>query len=302
MKQEENRENFKAPTVEQVRDLIKRNGPRVVSVWVARLPMIVMIALVGVILVTDNEVAVMLPWLAFMGIMVWTILNVKRAKKAEARTNQLSELAMQRRYVQAIREAWVFLSERSVRGNPVLYIRVLSVIGHCLHEVGSYEAGTEVYNYMIEHVPSGNAQAMQMKAYRAIAWLMDDQLADADDAIRGLRHVREDYKNTVLSASVFFAELLQCVKTNSFEEGIGMAEKGLEELRPMGIEAGYGHGLIALCYVKHGEFGGEWKDEHENGVKLWWERAKCLIEEKYLLRKLPELGAVVEKMKEGGEG
>ena len=208
-------------------------------------------------------------------------------RKMEREGMKIDELAMRRKYVEALRGAWVLLPRSKKRHG--LYMRMANVIAHCLGELKCYEACAEAYDQLIDRLPIEGDGVKQLRVFRAIAWLMEDRLADADSALRAMRGVKDDYRGTILGATVAYAELLQCVKTFHFEEGLTMSNRLLDDIRPMGIEAGYGHALMATCCYEMALRANE--EEEKSGLmkraKEWWDNAVCLIREEHLLDRLP---------------
>src|SRR5690606_10485087 len=101
---------------------------------------------------------------------------------------------------------------------------------------------------LLDMLPQDHPGAIHLRIHRAIAALSAERLLDADEALRRLRNVTSDYARTPLAALYRFAELIQIVRTGHYDDALHEADTLLDALRPLGIEAGYGHALLALCY------------------------------------------------------
>ncbi|QQE13074.1 hypothetical protein JD969_06330 [Planctomycetota bacterium] len=278
---------FTPPTAEQVRGLFTENRPTQDSLWMVRLPLFIGLGAVGILLLVDNAVITMMLWLAFISVFIAAMMRVRYLKQLEAQGVQVDEWAMQRRYVDALRSAWVLLPKSRKRHG--LYMRMSNVIAHCLSELKCHEASAEAYDFLIDHLPLEGAGVKQLRVYRAISWLMEDRLADADDTLRHLRGVKSEFKGTALASAYTYAELLQCVKTYHFDEGVALSETLLNDMRPLGIEAGYTYAMMSTCYhemVLRTEDEKE-KARLEKEANKWWEYATCLIKEEHLMNRMP---------------
>ncbi len=268
--------------------------------------MFVLLGLLFALVFTQNFLVMVLPWLAVGGLVGFMMLRVKQQKVLEARANRLQELLLMREHKQVLREVWLLIPELSQQ--PSLHVRMVNALAHALIELKCYEAGVAAMGYLIEVVPNGHPHAVQIKINRAIAWLMMDHLSDADDALRGMRGLEDEQKQNTIAASYGFASLLQAVKTFHWEDGVeagptGQSQQWIDRLRPLGIEAGYGYGLIAFCHLKYGERmvqqdatgGAEGARLHGVAADRWWARATCLLRPDYLLHKFPELTEVAQR-------
>jgi hypothetical protein len=73
------------------------------------------------------------------------------------------------------------------------------------------------------------------------------------------------------------------VRTNHFADAVEGCDGLLDELRPLGVDAGYGHALVALAYHHlAGAAAGE-------QAALWWSRATLLVAAPALLDRFAEL-------------
>ncbi len=123
---------------------------------------------------------------------------------------------------------------------------------------------------------------------RAIASLFTHQLSDADDALRRLRGPVEALAQTPIDASYRFALLFQSVQTAHYAEAIDESDGLLEALRPMGVEAGYGHALLAWCFAQRNDAD---RDDASH-ARSWWQRATTLMPASALYARFPEIKGV----------
>ncbi|MEM6554001.1 MAG: hypothetical protein AAF750_17940, partial [Planctomycetota bacterium] len=124
-----------------------------------------------------------------------------------------------------------------------------------------------------------------------------DRLGDADEELRRVRGVVEGFgevgggasqatalraeERERLAAGYAYAGLVQDVVTHHFAEAVERGDGLVERLRPMGMEAGYGYGLMALCH---------WKVGDEAGARRWWTRAVLLVPGEALVGRYAVLG------------
>ena len=156
-----------------------------------------------------------------------------------------------------------------------------------------YGAAIVGYDSLLEHLPNDHPGAIQLRAHRALAALHSDRLADADDTLRQMRSHVEPYANTPIGATYRLAELTQAVRTHHYSDPLERAEHMLDDLRPLGVEAGYGHALLALCHQEDRAS----RDEHarREAVRRWWESATLLLPEAALLDRYPELRVLSQR-------
>ena len=95
----------------------------------------------------------------------------------------------------------------------------------------------------------------------------------------------EESPGSPTEAAYRFARLFQAVRTAHYAEGIAESPNLLQTLRPLGIDAGYGHALRSFCHRQR-------NDPQENDAEqaeVWWRRATTLISPDLLVRRFPEM-------------
>lgn len=277
--------DFTPPTPEQVAAHLEGSPPRMPSAWAVRTPLLVMGAALAVALVLGDAVALTLPWIVLAGVFGYLAWRVRRQRGLEGRATRVQELTMLRLHAEAVRRAWTLVP--AVARQPNLYMRCVALMSQCLQQLKAYDAAIVGYDALLEHLPSDHPGAVQLRAHRALAALHGDRLADADDTLRELRNYVEPYADTPIGATCRLAELTQAVRTHHYSDPLERAEHMLEELRPLGVEAGYGHALLALCHREDRSARDESARRAE--VERWWRRATLLLPEPALLERYPEL-------------
>ncbi len=121
-----------------------------------------------------------------------------------------------------------------------------------------------------------------MAIHRAIAKLLCDHLTDADDALRKKRGAAEQYPDTPIAAAYRYAALVQQVQTNHFADAVAASDDLVVQLRPLGVEAGYGYALMALSHHMTGA----------DGAAAWWSRATTLLPPATLTERFSQLRAI----------
>lgn len=291
MPEPRNPNEFEPPTAAQLSDHLALHPPSQTAGWRGRMPVIVLAVLGMALLVVSSPVFALLPWLGLMGLMVYLSSRARTMRELQHRVTQAWELTMIRRYREALRRAWELLP--ACKSQPELHGRVVTVIAHILGELGQDESAEVAYGYLLDRLPPDHPLSLRLNIQRAIVALCSDQLADADDALRKLRSRAEASPDQTLAASYHMARLLQDVRTGHYADAIEHADQTAEALRPLGIEAGYGHGLLALCFhqlATHDPAVDQTqRTQLHQLARRWWDNATLLIAPAALVFRHPDL-------------
>ena len=294
---------FTPPSPEQVDAHLRSYPPSPPSKWRARAPWLVALALIGMSYLTAGPVSGLLPWAALAWLFGHSMVLARRASALEAQVRRTQEIAMLRRYPEALRRGWRQLPR--VVASPMLHGQTVAMIAHCLDTLGSYDAAVVGYDYLLKRMAPGQPMTVHIGVSRAAAMLGAERLSDADDAIRRLRGEVEPFRNTPISAAYRLAQLAQQVRTNHFAEGVRESAGLVETLRPLGVEAGYGHALMALCHyhcpdadtpsgVDPGANPDSGTTPAHRSARTWWRQATLLLPAGSLLHRFPELAPLTE--------
>ena len=188
---------------------------------------------------------------------------------------------MLRHRPQALRRGWRLLPQ--LVHDPVEHTRIVTVMAHLLDDLGQPDAAMVAFDHLLEGMPTDHPGAFAMHVQRAILFFHHDRLADGDDTLRKLRNTVDRYEGTPLGAAYHVARLVQSVKTHHFAEGVEDVTDPVTTFRPLGVESGYGHALLALCLRHTGRF-----TEADDA----WRRATLLLPADTLTRRFPELDAM----------
>lgn len=204
---------------------------------------------------------------------------------------------MLRRHAEALRLAWGLLPK--LRQSPQLHARLVAMMAHDLAEVGADEAALTGLDYLLERVPRDHPISQHLSLERAILMLSTDRLSDGDEAIRRLRHVREPGGIPALAAMHRFAELYQMIRTNHFADAVHCQTNLVEDLRPLGVEAGYGYGMMALAHHRLSQWGMDVEPPTRigDGAEHWWAMATLLLSPTAAAVRFPELGQLIEPLR-----
>lgn len=274
---------FSPPTPEQVEHWIADHPLQPPSSWAAVLPLLVLGGALVLVLILPPPLSWILPWLALGAVIVMAHTRGRRGRQLERRATNLHELAMLRHFAPALRRAWDLLPE--VTTHPGMHSRIIAVVGHCLDQLRCYESAIAAYDHLARVLPDDHPANLQAQVDRAMAQLAADHLSDADDALRRLRPRVERAEAPGLMAGFTLAQLAQHVSTNHFADGIHLGEKLTETLRPLGVDAGYGHALLALCHHHTGS------DEAGEA----WRRATTLLPARQLVYRFPQLAVLQDR-------
>lgn len=280
---------FRPPTPEQFEQYLQRYSPQPPSAWEARLP-ILGIGVVLLLVVIFDGLALLLPWLVLIGLLIYFSVRAKRAKAIEQQAVRIHELAMLRKYPQALRDAWRLLP--ALTKHPTLYVRTVAMMAHCLDQLRAHDAAIVGYDQLLGHLPDEHPGSVQLRIQRAIAALFADRLTDADDALRRVRNIIGPYAGTPVAALYRLAVLIQDVYTHHYTDAVEQAGDIADALRPLGVEAGFGHALMALCYQQ--DRAADDPDAQRQAQTRWWKQATTLIPEAALIERFPQLASLKE--------
>jgi hypothetical protein len=277
------------PTAEQVAEHLDRYAPRRPAWWITLLPITLLISAMVISSALPGMLGASLPWLALGLMLAWLTFKGRAARRLEKSAMSLQESAMLRNFSKALRDSWRLLPRMSV--NPVMHLRAVTVIAHCLDYLKAYDAAIVGYDYLLAHLPPEHPGALQAKAQRAIASLCAHRLVDADDTLRQLRGQVDALANTPIGATYRLAQLVQHVRTGHFADAIVGADDLCAQLRPLGVDAGYGHALMALCFFHIRD---DDSQAHETQASNWWRSARMLLPPAVMLDRFPELTVLEE--------
>jgi len=269
---------FHPPTPERFAEHLRVHGVQPPSLWRARGPLALLLAALLVSLFVPGPAGLALPWIALLGVLTWMQRQAHRARQLQAGARAVQELAMLRRAPEALRVAWPLLPR--LKTMPALHGRTIVAMAHCLDLADAHDAAIVGYDYLLERMPADHPGAFQLRVQRAISALFADRLSDADDALRRLRNTVERFTNTSLHAGFLLAELIQDVRTHHYEEALTLCDEWTAALRPLGVEAGFGHALVALCHHEA---------RNADAARQHWASATTLLPPSVLLHKFPEL-------------
>ncbi|XAM01313.1 hypothetical protein OT109_07950 [Phycisphaeraceae bacterium D3-23] len=226
--------------------------------------------------------------------LLWFLANrAQRARELHQRVGRVWELAMLREHREALRRAWTLLPQ--VRQHADLHLRCVAVIGHTLDDLAQYDSAIVAFDYLLDRLPPTHPMALQTGVQRANAALCDDQLADADDALRKLRGSIEQLPPGPIPAGYQLAKLVQDVRTGHFAEAAQHADDTASKLQPLGVHAGYGYGLLAYCQhqlaLRNDDVPAAAQQQH--AAKQHWHNATLLIPPAALAHRYRELGALI---------
>ncbi len=287
----ENTDPFQPPTPEQFEAHLRDHPANPPSVWQLRTPWLVALALIVLSFATAGPVSGLLPLVALAWLFIHTSIRTRRAMSLQIRVRRTQEVGMLRRYNDSLRLGWQLLPQ--VTPAPLLHGQTVAMIAHSLDSLGHYDAAIVGYDHLLSRLPPGEPITVHIGVSRAAAALGAERLSDADDALRRLRGPVEPFDHTPISAAYRLAKLTQQVRTHHFDEGVHESEGLIDALRPLGVEAGYGHALMALCHY-HNPITNTDPDDSQLAAKSWWQQATLLLPPDTLLHRFPELAPLTE--------
>lgn len=215
---------------------------------------------------------------------VFTGLTVKmhRLRQSEQHVIRVQELTTLRQWTRSLRLSWRLLP--SLVTVPTLHGQVVALMATCLDELKAYDTAIQAYTYLIDRIPSADPASVQLRSRRTIVQLVNGQLTDADEALRRLRNHVDTHP--VIEATYRFASLVQQVRTNHWADAADHSWPDLvQQLRPLGIESGYGYALIALSCHKLSLN----QPHYREHAQRWWSYATRLLPVRTLVNRFAEL-------------
>ncbi|MEM8739010.1 MAG: hypothetical protein AAGG38_11120 [Planctomycetota bacterium] len=272
------------PTADELADYLETHRAAAPSAWVQRVPLMALGGAVLLALLLGGPAGWVLPWLAFTTFIIYQGQRVGSVKLLGRRLDRAQDLVMLRHHGAAWQLAWRLIPRLVT--HPALQHRAVAVLARSLSEAGAHDAAMVAYDRLLEDLPDGHPGAIQLRVQRAIASLFTEQLSDADDALRRLRGPVEPLAGSTVGAAYRLACLFQAVQTAHYREAIEESDGLVEALRPLGVDAGYGHALLAWCHRQRGD---EAAGDAEQ-ARSWWARATTLLPHRSLVARFPLLG------------
>ncbi|MBX2852077.1 MAG: hypothetical protein KTR15_10065 [Phycisphaeraceae bacterium] len=292
---------FEPPTAEQLARHLARHPAAQAAAWQQRGPLLMVIAVAGLALLMIGQPGfALLPLFALLGLMAYLSGQARTAAELQQRAVRAWELAMIRRYREALGQAWELLP--ACRTRPELHGRAITVIAHALAELGRNEAAEVAYGYLLDRLPPDHPLALRLRLQQAMAALSSGRLADGDDILRKLRGQAEASHDASLTAALGLARLIQDVHTGHYADAVDAADGTAAALVPLGVEAGYGYALLALCFamrVKHApSVEAAQRDGLQQQAGRYWGKATLLIPPAALVYRYPELHKLMPQIKD----
>ncbi|MBI1375152.1 MAG: hypothetical protein GC159_20730 [Phycisphaera sp.] len=271
---------FQPPSAEQVRVHLRACEPRP-SININTVMMFVSLGALLIIweTVEPGWVSLSVTWMVIAGYLAWRAYATSQARSIQAGVVNVYELTLLRRSREALLGAWDLLPR--LYRQPAEHAQVVSIMTNCLMRLRAYDPAVETCEYLLAHVPPQHPAGYLIRLQRLLGHLHLDRLADADDEIRSLRNASlGPYEAAVLTT----AHLYQQIKTNHHDDAADLADEAIDRLHPLGIEAGYGYGLIATAFHFRGD---------ADAAGRWWRRATMLIPGHAIAYDLPETVAML---------
>lgn len=279
------------PSPDQVSTHLTRFIPQPGSPWRNHAPLMVLVGAILLAVLIPPPLGALLPWVTLGGVLIHGSVRLRAARDVQREVNAIAEQAMLRRYRPALRRAWLVLP-RLVR-HPSLHGRAAATMAHCLDDLGAHESAMAVYDHLLAGMPDAGPATMHVRISRAIAALRIDRLADGDEALRKTRGAIGPYLGTPIGGAFRMAQLIQDVRTHHYTDALEFAPTLVDDLRPLGIEAGFGYALMALC-MNNARPDDPAAAQAIDPPSRWWGRATTLLPATQLVKEFPELEPLAE--------
>lgn len=243
--------------------------------------LLVLAGVFALAMLTEHIAGVILPWLAAAGFLGLGIARARRLNRLNRRVLEAQELAALRRYQEALGQAWKLLPQTV--SQPNLHSRLVALMAAALDQLKEYEAAIVAYDDLLSRLPHEHPGSVQLRVQKAISLLQCDHLLDADNTLRSLRGMPDMLRESAVGAAHRLALLLQQVRTNHFADAVQTAPTLLDDLRPLGVEAGFGHALMAYSFSQLPD------SDSPAQAEQWWSRATLLLPAPVLADRFTEL-------------
>lgn len=269
---------FDPPTPQAVEQLLHEHPPTAPSMGLRLLPIALLVACLLVSTMLGGILGFVLPWIALAGMIIYITVFQRHRKRLSTEARAVQDQVMLRNYVPALRASWGLVPKLVTM--PGLHGQTIAAMAHALDQLQLHEQAARAYEFLLGHLPPDHPAAWQIQLNRAVVALTCEQLSDADDLLRKLRPVAEQHPDPTFAGQLLTARLAQMTLTHHNDDAIATADTLLEDLRPLGVDAGYGHALVALAYQRRGQ---------PEAAKTWWQRATLLVPEHALCLRYPQL-------------
>lgn len=287
---------FTPPTPQQVREHLERHpahGPSWTAVW---LPWVVLGIAMMLALINPNPLLAPWPWALLAVTLGYLFWRGRRMTRLHREVRQVQEMAALRWTARALRHTWR-LVPRLVQVPP-LYGTNMAIMADCLDRLNAFDAAHFLYDHLIDRMPAQSPDALLLRLRRAIVQIQTEQLLDADASLRSLRGPVEE-AGQPLVALYRLATLLQQVHTHHYDDATAGSGRLVRELRPLGVSAGFGFGLVALAYHHQLHHGGHAADVAHRRARWWWASATTLMPAAAMIRRFPALAQLQTEASDG---
>lgn len=214
-----------------------------------------------------------------VGMGLYTSHMVRQQRAEQQRVEAVEELVQLRRWDQAAAMLNGLLSIPT--RTPGARLQALIYLASVLARYHRFADAIAVQNHLLEHAEFDLGTAHGLKLMRAMAFLHEDQLVDADRAMTDLRRESPD------SAGLALVEIYRDVKTGHPAEAVEVFNARLPVLRSqLGHRVADAYALIARAHDLLGQ---------ETEAAAAFERATLLTDPAELYRRYPEVAAIRDK-------
>lgn len=276
-------QGFDPPTADEVYRHLQDHPPTLPSMWLRLLPISILAMCLVFSTTVGGIIGFVLPWFALAGMVIYITIFQRRREALIQHATNIQDQAMLRQYVPALRSSWSLIPKLVTL--PGQHGQTIAAMAHCLDQLQLHEQAGAAYEFLLQHLPDSHPAAAQILLNRAVVALTSDHLADADDILRRLRPIASEHPDPTFAGQFLTARLAQMTLTQHNEDALAYADTLVDDLRPLGVDAGYGHALLALAYKRLG---------HAEQAATWWEQATLLVPQQALLLRYPQLQEMVQ--------
>ncbi len=248
-------------------------------------PLPFLLLALGLILISlfySNQYPILhyVPWLILISLLAYLTYRARQTRALEQSVREVFELSITHHPQKALDLACSLLPR--LTSAPPAHGQIITLISANLNRLHFYEPASDASSYLIELIHDKHPASAYLRLQRAKSYLHLEQLADADDELRRLRNAD---LSSVDSALFTACSLYQQIKTHHHQDAANLAPNAVEQLKPLGADAGYAYGLIATAF------------HHLNNpaeAQAWWRKATLLLPPTAIAYDYPETAPLLK--------
>lgn len=264
------------PDADQVHAHLTRHTPVPPPRWPVFVTLGVFVFSLIIAAMSSSPVAVLLPWIVAGAVVAILTVRATQIRQIDRQLERIDAAIMLRHHEQVVTNAWNLIPKLTHRGDWMG--RASMAMGIAMEDLRAYDAAQTVFSVLLDWLDQNHPMRDPIQLHWTLSALQNGQLADADAMIRRLASSGAVEPGSPGSAMFYLIKLLQDVRTGHAREAMDEMDDPVATLRPLGVEAGLGYGLLAWCCLQRARFDdteqrGDWLTQ----MRAWWDKAVLLL-------------------------